>query len=167
MGIDLNCGDEYFGCSYTGWKYLRFTLVAEKVLEFIDNSKEVKDSFKKIRKLFIYDLQSFFKEYNDLINKGFDASLGSIFEISKNITIILLYHKDFLESLDMDGVIYLINKSDCSGEYTVKESERILITIKNIRKHLITDEHEHKDVYDRIIKLFEESVVKNIPVGIS
>jgi hypothetical protein len=67
----------------------------------------------------------------------------------------------------MDGLVYLINKSDCQGEYTVEESQRILLTIINIRKHLITDENEYKNVYDDMIKLFEESVIKNIPVRIS
>ena len=160
MGIDLSCGDEYFNCRYSDWKYLRYTLVAEKVIEYIQN-------FKKIKNSFIYVLKVNFGAYNNLMDKGFFDNMEEIMNISSDITKLLLNDKDFLESLDMDGVIYLINKSDCSGKYTVKESERILITIKNIRKHLITEEHEHKDVYDRIIKLFEESVSKNLPVWIS
>ena len=160
MGIDLNCGDEYFTCSYSSWKYLRYTLVAEQVLEYIR-------TFKKIDNGYTYILKVNFEVYNKLMSKGFFDNMEAIMNTSNDITKLLLSEKKFLESLDMDGVIYLINKSDCSGKYTVKESERILITIKNIRKHLITEEHEHKDVYDRIIKLFEESVVKNIPVVIS
>lgn len=75
-----------------------------------------------------------------------------LMETSKHITLILIEHEDFLKSLEMDGVVYLINKSDCQGgEYTVEESERILLTIQNIRKYLITDEHKHKDIYDRVI----------------
>lgn len=160
MGIDLICGDEYFNCRYSAWKYFRYTLVAEKVLEYIQ-------TFKKIKNSFTFILKVNFGAYNNLMDKGFFDNMDEILNISSDITKLLITEKDFLESLDMDGVIYLLNKSDCSGEYTPKESERILITIKNIRKHLITDEHEHKDVYDSIIKLFEESVVKNIPVGIS
>ena len=165
MGIDLNCGSEHFGCSYSAWKYLRYNLIAEKVLEFVNNFKEIEKTFEKIKSLFTYDLHSLFKEYNDLMSKNDNIEL--IMETSKNITIILLYHEEFLKSLDMDGVIYLINKSDCQGEYTVEESQRILLTIQNIRKHIITDEHEHKDVYDRLIKLFEESVKTNSSVSIS
>lgn len=40
MGIDLYCGNENFGCSYSAWKYLRFILVAEKVLEFVHTLKK-------------------------------------------------------------------------------------------------------------------------------
>lgn len=161
MGIDLNCGDEYFSCRYSAWKYLRYTLIAEKVLEVVPRFTE-----KGTEDLFYYDLHSLFKEYNDLMTKDFTDNIKLIMETSKNITLILLEHEDYLKSFEMDGVVFLINKSDCSGEYTVKESERILNTIKNIRKN-INDENDHKDVYDRLIKLFEESVNKNISVTIS
>ena len=159
MGIDLNCDNEHFGCSYLSWKYLRYNLIAEKVVDYVYK-------IKNINNIFTNDLQIQFKKYNDLSKKNLD-NFGLFMECSDYITFIIINHEDFLKSLDMDGVVYLINKSDCEGEYTVEDSQRILLTIKNIRKHLITDEHEHKDVYDRLIKLFEESVIKNIPVRIS
>jgi hypothetical protein len=158
MGIDLNCGSEYFGCSYSSWKYFRYNLIAEKVVDYVHN-------IKKINNIFTYDLQIEFKKYNDL-SKNLD-NFDLFMKCSDYITFIIMNHKDFLKSLDMDGLVYLINKSDCQGEYTVEESQRILLTIQNIRKHIITDEHEHKDVYDRLIKLFEESVNTNSSVSIS
>jgi hypothetical protein len=56
MGIDLNCGDEYFGCRYSAWKYLRYNLIAQRVLEFVH-------SIKKINNIFTDDLQIEFKKY--------------------------------------------------------------------------------------------------------
>jgi len=158
MGIDLNCGDEYFGCRYSAWKYLRYNLIAEKVVEFIH-------TIKKINNIFTYDLQIEFKKYNELMTKQFN-NMELITETSNYITFIIYENKEFLKSFEMDGVVYLLNKSDCLGEYTVKESERILVTIKNIRKYL-SDDNQFKDIYDRLIKLFEESVNKNMPVTIS
>jgi hypothetical protein len=158
MGIDLNCGNEYFGCRYSAWKYLRYNLVAEKVVEFIHK-------IKNINNIFTYDLQIEFRKYNELMTKQFN-NMELITETSNYITFIIYENKEFLKSFEMDGVVYLLNKSDCLGEYTVKESERILITIKNIRKHL-SDDNQFKDIYDRLIKLFEESVNKNMPVTIS
>ena len=158
MGIDLNCDEEYFGCSYSAWKFFRYNLVAEKVVDYVHN-------IKKINNIFTYDLQIEFKKYNDL-SKNLD-NFELFMKCSDYITFIIINHKDFLKSLDMDGLVYLINKSDCQGEYTVEESQRILLTIINIRKHLITDENKYKNVYDDMIKLFEESVIKNIPVRIS
>jgi hypothetical protein len=158
MGIDLNCGNEYFGCRYSAWKYLRYNLVAEKVVEYIHK-------IKNINNIFTYDLQIEFRKYNELMTKQFN-NMELITETSNYITFIIYENKEFLKSFEMDGVVYLLNKSDCLGEYTVKESERILVTIKNIRKHL-SDDNQFKDIYDRLIKLFEESVNKNIPVTIS
>jgi hypothetical protein len=158
MGIDLNCGNEYFGCRYSAWKYLRYNLVAEKVVEFIHK-------IKNINNIFTYDLQIEFRKYNELMTKQFN-NMELITETSNYITFIIYENKEFLKSFEMDGVVYLLNKSDCLGEYTVKESERILVTIKNIRKHL-SDDNQFKDIYDRLIKLFEESVNKNKPVMIS
>jgi len=158
MGIDLNCGNEYFGCRYSAWKYLRYNLVAEKVVEYIHK-------IKNINNIFTYDLQIEFRKYNDLMTKQFN-NMELITETSNYITFIIYENKEFLKSFEMDGVVYLLNKSDCLGEYTVKESERILVTIKNIRKHL-SDDNQFKDIYDRLIKLFEESVNKNKPVMIS
>ena len=59
MGIDLNCDDEYFGCSYSAWKFLRYNLIAEKVVDYVHN-------IKKINNIFTYDLQNANKFFNSL-----------------------------------------------------------------------------------------------------
>lgn len=153
MGIDLYCGDVTVSCSYGTWNDIRFAIASACLKWFIDETKDVDPSERKIEMRYHYHLL----ELVESLHKQKPASIVDYLSAIENPETI-----DVLIFFGATGLYKLINKSDCEGFYSPGDSLDISNMLDNIEWYL-TDEFN----LENIKTLFKESVKLNENVLIS
>lgn len=153
MGVDLYCGDVTVSCSYGTWNDIRFAIANACLKWFIDETKDVDPSERKIEMRHHYHLLELV-EY--LHTQKPESIVDYISAIDTPDTI------DVLIYFGAIGLHKIICKSDCEGFYSPGDSLDISNMFDNIQAHL-TDEFNLEDVK----KLFKESAKLNKNVVIS
>jgi len=153
MGIDLSCGDVTISCSYGNWNEIRFAIANACLKWFINETKELDPSERKIEMRHHYHLLELV-EY--LQNKKPESIVDYLSLIENPETI------DVLIFFGAIGLHKLICKSDCEGFYSPGDSLDISNMLDNIEWYL-TDEFN----LENIKNIFRESAKLNENVLIS
>jgi hypothetical protein len=153
MGIDLSCGDVTVSCSYGTWNDIRFAIANGCLKWFIDETKDVDPSERKIEMRYHYHLL----ELVESLHKQKPESIVDYLSAIENPETI-----DVLIFFGAIGLYKLICKSDCEGFYSPGDSLDISNMLDNIEWYLT-------DVFnlETIKTLFKESVKLNENVLIS
>lgn len=187
MGIDLYCGKYTFGCSYTGWHYLRCNII-EATLKYLENiiidykKENTGDNNEYNEDRYQFDIVHEFltkikidHEKTKMSSKEDDRC---IYEVFMNVIEERLFYLDGLIYFDVGGLFSLCKKSDCQGFYSSGNSIDIinlLNVIKPFLKELDEDtynaiyenQNNYGEEYAGLYKLFETSCEKDILVTIS
>ena len=153
MGIDLSCGEVTVSCSYGTWNDIRFLIASACLKWFIDETKDVDLSERKIEMRYHYHLL----ELVESLHKQKPESIVDYLSAIENPETI-----DVLIFFGAIGLHKLICKSDCEGFYSPGDSLDISNMLDNIEWYL-TDEFN----LEIIKKLFKESAKLNENVLIS
>ena len=161
MGIDLQCEDKIFGCSYTSWNIIRvniinatFDYIRDKIL---NNNQEIKYYYSGTElqqiKSVLKKMEKF--QYSILINNKIDVFISLLSQDYNNINTFIYFN--------LGGLYELCNKSDCYGYYSCGNSLNICLLFDIIEPYM-KKYHEHEYIYTNtstsIREIFEESINK-------
>ena len=185
MGVDLNCGDITFGCSYGGWNELRRNVI-KATFDFIqDRFQREEQLYKNITDeededyigdgsiyycckkdiIQIINLMNAQNASKNVFGLNIDNTINTFINLCKNLSFV-----DALIYFDIGGLYSLCNKSDCEGYYSVGNSVDICQLFDLIEPFI---EKNSKDTYSAIYKqedrmfgnrvydLFKESATQN------
>jgi len=167
MGININCDEESFCCTYSTWAEIRHNVIIQTNNYLIDyfSSNTFDSEENPNEKIDREEILNYMKKI--LIN----PNVFSYVDIMINIT--NMDHVNLLILYDIIGVYSLCNKSDCEGYYSVGDSYNICQLFNLIKPFLFKNKENIKNgdyIYDAILdieKIFQESVNKHIKVIIS
>jgi hypothetical protein len=115
MGINLECKGKIFHDSYSSWNAFRRN-IANLMLIYLEDTKcSSPDTLEMIEEL---------KKINYGQDYGF-ISMLNFYSLVKIVNILKKYINE-LKNHKMYGILLLLDKSDCEGEYSVEECENIL-----------------------------------------
>ena len=188
MGVDFNCGDTTYGCSYGNWNELR-KLVMKSTFDYIQNKfqkdfelyNSITDEedehyigegttyncYKKDMLKIIELIQSASKKPNIF---GLDNTINDFITITSNLSYV-----DVLIYFDIGGLNSLCNKSDWGGFYSVGNSVDICQLFDLIEPFIKSNnEDTHKAIYipesrfygNCLYDLFKESATQNKKITI-
>jgi hypothetical protein len=186
MGIDLMCCGEDFSTSYSSWNVFRMKL-AELCMKFIEDlaNHKLKKSDDNIvyamtdreivRELVIIEARTIIQKWNDIVEdkknlsmepeeEGIDAFQAIVNKRNKELNIndflkVFEGHIDYLININLKGIVSLLNKSDCDGEYSVGDSYDIVLML-NIISKMSGIESQFMEIINGLKKVFQTSVNK-------
>jgi hypothetical protein len=182
MGVDFNCGDTTYGCSYGNWNELR-KLVIKSTFDYIQD--KFKKDFEAYNSITDEEDEHYIAEgttYNcykkDVIKIilsmanpqeknifGLDNTINDFIIITRNLSYV-----DALIYFDIGGLYSLCIKSDCEGFYSVGNSVDICQLFDLIEPFIKSNnEDTHKAIYipesrfygNCLYELFKESATQN------
>jgi hypothetical protein len=187
MGVDFNCGDTTYGCSYGNWNELR-KLVMKSTFDYIqDKFKKDFEAYNGIideeDEHYIGDGSTYNCYKNDVIKiilSMADPKEKNIFGINNTINdfIVITRNLSYVDALiyfDIGGLYSLCNKSDCEGFYSVGNSVDICQLFDLIEPFIkINNEDTHSAIYKTetrfyghcLYELFKESKTQNKKITI-
>jgi hypothetical protein len=195
MGIDLDCGKNSFGCSYSSWNELR-SIVIEATLKYLKRIVNKEYSENDIDYRYhdtIRNLLNEIKNQNKTLyttttsnqeqeqEKEQEYSFFSEKKLQTFISIVgsEMSYIDALISFDVGGLFTFCYKSDCEGFYSSGNSMdicRLFNTIELFVKELDAETHSaiynkqngtFSDGYEGLYKVFENSWKNDLIVTIS
>ena len=160
MGIDLQCEDKNFGCSYNTWNNIRvniidatFDYIFDKILN--DSQESTNYSVFELKQLKSVTEKMGKYGYSMLINNKVDVFISLLSNDYNNINTFIYFN--------LGGLYELCNKSDSEGYYTCSNSLDIcqLFDIINpYMKNYFGYEYIYRDTEESIRGIFEESINK-------
>jgi len=172
MGIDLDCGENSFGCSYSSWNGLR-CIIIEATLKYLEQTvnKENENSEKDESYRYYETIRNLLNEienknktlYRTRTSNQEQEQEHSFFVESKILQTFIsivdsnLSYIDALISFDVGGLFTFCYKSDCEGFYSSGNSMDICRLLKTIEKFVKEiDAETHSAIYDKQNGLFSD-----------
>lgn len=165
MGVDFQCGEASFGCSYKNWNEIRRTIILAS-LDYIED-KFLKDNelYKNIKEgdeNWIGEGSKYYSYMKDINN------LKNVFVLKTeqplNIFIKTCYNLSCLNALnyfELGGLFALCNQTDCEGYYTPGNSLDICYLFDRIepfvKKYDDYNNIYNKEYDNRLYDVFEYS----------
>jgi hypothetical protein len=193
MGIDIVCCNEHFHSSYSGWYAIRMK-IAEYCMKFIEDLAKNKLNISDdgivyamtdreiVRERVIIEARTIVQEWNDIVEykknlslepeeEGVDDFQAIVNKRYKELNIndylkVFVTHIDYLINIGINGVVSLLNKSDCEGFYSVGDSYDIVLMLNIISKRTDIDP-EFIQIIGDLNKVFKASVDNGKKVIIS
>jgi len=167
MGINIECIEESFCCSYSYWNKIRSAVITA-TFEYLQVHLSLNQLDEECLNETIYrkEILEFIDNFIKIDKYDNEVNIFSTFCDSSKLNILIYYN--------IGGLYYFCNKSDCDGYYSVGNSYDICELFKLIKPFLIKNKEYiqsiENDIYNSVIKIenvFEESVEKNKIVVIS
>jgi len=177
------CGED-FSTSYSSWNVFRMKL-AELCMKFIEDlaNHKLKKSDDNIvyamtdreivRERVIIEARTIIQKWNDIVEdkknlsmepeeEGIDAFQAIVNKRNKELNIndflkVFGGHIDYLININLKGIVSLLNKSDCDGEYSVFDSYDIVLMLNIISKMSGIDS-QFMEIINGLKKVFQTSV---------
>lgn len=147
MGIDIECGEHQFRCSYGRWNDLRVGLIRASY-EYLKNYKSTDP-----------DLSEYETKYQEELLTFLENTLKTEkYNIAAFVDGCNLHFLNLLIHFGLAGLYALCNKSDDDGYYSVGNAYDICELFKVIIPY-ITNDH-HNQYLKQITEIFVESVEK-------
>ena len=171
MGVQFNCEDSSFGCSYSGWHQIRVEII-KATIDYIQdkytNDKELYGSFSEEDEKYIGEgssYQFYMKHLLDSKNILFEQNTNVNrfgIEIVDRVNIFNNLCRDFdfmnaLNHFDIGGLFALCNQSDCEGYYTPGNSLDICSLFDKI-KPFVKKYSVYDDIYENARNFHNKSV---------
>lgn len=179
MGIDLDCVEKSYGCSYGGWHYTR-NIIIKATFKYLENKlelmkKEYPQCVHVDNKFYDYDEEEYYdidreirildrlvKSYQINIPNSHTTLMNGIDELKAFAMTMRDFQLDHLIYLNVSGLHYFCDKSDCEGYYTVGNSYDIIQLFDLIIPFLDKEEFDIENLYE----LFKESIDKKQKIRI-
>jgi hypothetical protein len=172
MGVDFECINCTFSCSYGHWNYIRCYLIRttslyiRAVIGSIAEQNYNKIGTAEFDKVAHSIYNTLLTHSNYILGlKDGQTSLNEESE-SKNDELVALLtslnqsveYYDGLLQINLGGIIALCNKSDCEGYYTPGNSLDIVILLDIIKPYIEYDSLFCIEYFNQLYEMFEESV---------
>lgn len=148
MGVDFNCGDISFGCSYGGWAQIRFDVIKatiEYILDKYEKDKELyghldenddnyigEGTYYYVYKKCIIELSTILSRNQSLLSIAYGTHYGDTVN-TFNTWCANLDNMNALHYFNIGGLRALCNQSDCEGCYTPGNSLDICLLFDKIK----------------------------------
>jgi len=155
MGVDFQCGDKSYSCSYSRWNAMRCAIIHVCYLYVRDNLEDTDPEYND--SVYRQDLLDMFQECLSGEKNAVNILINKCCNVDNLI--------DSLNYFSLAGLYALCNKSDCDGFYSPGNSLDICILLDKVRDNFIKlDSNDAEDMFENIYSktygiyyIFEES----------